>query len=229
MRRPLCLTVALALTCLEIASGVALAQGAAPGVDAEPPVIELEALDEAVAGDSQVFTAQVADDVGLEDVRLYHRRAGDVPFASATMRPVGTSAFHSVTLPTDPDDLRDIEYYVQARDGGGNRSVAGFAFEPFVRTLSAPAPDAPLAGVPVTSVPADRRMDASTARAASDTGPSTGSRVRWWQVALGVVAVGSLAALAGGGDSDGGATPAGDGAPGGTTVPLTVNLGEPRR
>ena len=229
MRRPLCLTAALALTCLEIASGVALAQQGTSGVDTEPPVIELEALDQAVAGDSQVFTAQVADDVGLRDVRLYHRRAGEVPFASAAMRPVGTSAFHSVTLPTDPDDLRDIEYYVQARDDGGNRSVAGFAFEPFVRTLSAPAPDAALAGVPVTPVPADRRVDARASRPAPESGPSIGPRVRWWHVALGVVAVGSLAALAGDGGSDDGAAPAGDGVPGGPTVPLTITLGEPGR
>ena len=221
MRRPLCLTVALALACLEIALGVARAQGTA---DVEPPVIELETLDEAAAAESQVFTAQVVDDVGLRDVLLYHRRAGDVPFRSAPMRPVGTSAFHSVTLETDPADLRDIEYYVQARDGGGNRSVAGFAFEPFVRRLTPGA----LARVPVTPVPADRRAGGPVARTASEDGPAIGTKVRWWHVALGVVAVGSLAALAGGDDGGSGGTelPAGDGSP---TVPFTINLGEPAR
>ena len=222
MRRPLCLTVALALACLEIALGVARAQDVA--ADVEPPVIELEALGESTAAESQVFTAQVVDDIGLRDVLLYHRRAGDVPFRSAPMRPVGTSAFHSATLETDPADLRDIEYYVQARDGGGNRSVAGFAFEPFVRRLSPGA----LARVPVTSVPADRRTGGPVARTAPGDGPAIGTKVRWWHVALGVVAVGSLAALAGGdgGGSDGAELPAGDGSP---TVPFTINLGEPAR
>lgn len=226
MRRPARLLAALALAGLEIAAGTARAQGAAPGratdADIEPPVIEIEALDEVAAAASQVFTAQVVDDRGLRDVRLYHRRAGKREFESVPMLPVGRSAFHSVTLDTDPADLRTIEYYVQARDGGGNRSVEGFAFEPLVRRLT-PAVDSGLARVPVTKVPASARVSGPTAR---DAAPSSGSPVRWWHVALGVVAAGTLAALAGGGD-DGASS---DGAAiSGPTVPLTINLGEPSR
>ena len=223
MRRPLRLFAALALAGLEIAAGTARAQvgtgGRATDADVEPPVIELEALDEVRAADSQVFTAQVVDDRGLRDVRLYHRRAGKQAFEAATMRAVGDSAFHSVTLATDPADLRAIEYYVQARDGGGNRSVAGFAFEPFVRRLT-PAAPAPLARAPATPDAAGSAEPAP----ARDAGPSLGSKVRWWHVALGVVAAGTLAALAGGdgGGSDGTGTSE-------ETVPLTVTLGEPAR
>ena len=224
MRRPLRLFAALALAGLEIAAGTARAQVGAGGrttdADVEPPVIELETLDEVRAADSQVFTAQVVDDRGLRDVRLYHRRAGKQAFEAATMRAVGDSAFHSVTLATDPADLRAIEYYVQARDGGGNRSVAGFAFEPFVRRLT-PAAPAPLARAPATPDAAGSAEPAP----ARDAGPSLGSRVRWWHVALGVVAAGTLAALAGGGGGGGS-----DGvADTGETVPLTITLGEPVR
>ena len=225
MRRLPCLTLALALACAEIGTGVARAQGVTTDADVEPPVIELEALGEAAAAASQVFTAQVVDDRSLRDVVLYHRRAGDGPFERAVMRPLGVSAFHSVALATDPADLRDIEYYVQARDVGGNRSVEGFAFEPIVRRiLPAPAVAGSLAS---REGAGERRApDASERRAGpAEPAPSIGSKVRWWHVALGVVAVGSLAALAGGGD-DGGS---GSDAPSGPTVPLTVNLGVPGR
>ena len=182
-----------------------LSAGAAAGVDTEPPLIEIETLPETRADRSQVFTAQVVDDRALEDVVLYHRREGQQPYARAPMRAIADSAYFSVAIPTDPTDLRAIEYYVQARDRGGNRSVSGFAFDPLRRTLS-PQPS-PLA--------AGSGPSASTAAAQADDDART--RPRWWAIALGVVAVGALAAFADGSDDDGG-----DGAR------LTIDLQEPR-
>lgn len=174
--------------------------------DTRAPHIELEALTESAADRSQVFTAQVSDDRALESVTLHHRRDGTQPFARATMSPLGDTGYYSVSLPTDPDDLRAIEYYVQALDGNGNRTVEGYAFDPFRRTL---LPAAPLAVDGRNAEPAERTAagDASLQR-------------RWWAVALGIVAVGAIAALAGGGGSD-------DSGGGEGTVPPAVDAQEP--
>lgn len=193
------------LTVAQIVGSMAHAQSLAP--DAEPPVIELEEIDSSdVAGD-QVFLAQVVDDRELLDVILYHRRAGQQAYTRSPMLAVGASSFYRGVVESDTTDLRDIEYYVQARDLGGNRAVVGFAFDPLVRRF-------------------DSRLAASTEQVqvgAADSSVASGtlttrSPVRWWHVAVGVLAVGALAAAAGGGGSDGGDR---------GTVPLTINLGEP--
>lgn len=233
MRRPLCLMLALALS----GPGPLRAQDPAAGADVEPPVIELEALSEASASASQVFTAQVVDDRGLGDVLLYQRRAGRRAFEPLVMTPIGDSAFYSAELETDPSDLRAIEYYVQARDLGGNRAVTGFAFDPFVRTLVRPVAvpgTLALGDVPVTVVPDGGRTGARARASAPDASPTSDvtadGGVKWWHVALGVVAAGTVAALAGGG-GEGGGGDTGGGSPSGTggTVPLTIDLGEPAR
>ena len=92
-------------------------------VDVEAPIIELEALAETEADGSQVFSALVADDQQLKDVTLYHRRSGQQAFTRQDMEPLGDTGYYSATLTTDPSDLRAIEYYLQARDEGGNRTV----------------------------------------------------------------------------------------------------------
>jgi len=110
---------------------VAFAQSA----DTVGPVIELEELAEAQAGSSQVFTVLIAEDVALKDATLYYRRAGQQPFTPAQMEALGETGYFSVSIPTDSDDLRTIEYYVQARDEAGNRTVSGFAFDPYQRQI----------------------------------------------------------------------------------------------
>jgi len=171
--------------------------------DTRSPVIELEALAESQADLAQVFTAQVADDRVLQDVILYHRRTGQQPFAKLIMEQIGDSGFFTASIETDPSDLRSIEYYVQARDEGGNRTVEGYAFDPYTRVI----------------IP-NEEVIASTVAAPEPTSPtvatttSTG-KIRWWHVALGVLAAGAVASAASGGsssnDDDG-------------TVPLTVTL-----
>ena len=153
----------------------------AQDVDIVAPIIELEELAEGVADRSQVFTAQVAEDNTLDSVTLYYRREGQLPFTPAPMEALGSTGYYSVSIPTDFNDLRTIEYYVQAIDSTGNRTVSGFAFDPYQRTLSP-------SGTPISTsqnTPAE---------------PSQENRIpllkrRWVQVTLGVLAVGVVASL----------------------------------
>lgn len=186
---------ALLLGLVVIGTGNAVAQSA----DTTAPVIELEELVEGVADLSQVFTVQIAEDGFLRDAILYYRRAGQQPYTPAAMEPLGTSGYFSVSVPTDPEDLRAIEYYVQARDEAGNRTVSGFAFEPYVRNLRPADPVTQRSQVTAGSQPA--------------AGPTPILERRWVQIALGVVAVGLAASLL----SD-------DGGEDTLLVPVTINL-----
>ncbi len=167
----------LSLLLLLSANGLVHAQP----VDITAPVIELEELAEGVADRTQVFTAQVAEDNALDSVTLYYRREGQLPFTPAPMEALGDTGYYSVSIPTDFTDLRTIEYYVQAIDATGNRTVSGFAFDPYQRTLAA-------SGTPISTsqnTPAE---------------PSQENRIpllkrRWVQVTLGVLAVGVVASL----------------------------------
>ncbi len=206
LHRTLSTILAIVLTFTQLGLTPAVAQTAP---DLESPVIELEPVLDAEAGDTQVFTALVADDKQIKDVALYHRRAGRQAFDRAEMQPLGTIGYYSVELPTDPTDLRTIEYYVQARDQGGNRSVSGFAFDPYQRTLKA-APKA-IEQAAITR-PLVTEVEAVTAS------KSEPRKIKWWAVALGVLVVGALTSSSGGssGASDQGRTE------------LTINLPLPQ-
>ena len=152
-------------------------------IDTTPPVIVLDELANGVADSSQVFTVQINEETELQDVTLFYRRAGDQAYTSASMSPLGTRGLYTVSLSTEPSDLLDIEYYVQARDAAGNRTVSGFAFDPYVRSLApATLANAPPAVVeePVASAPPSAQ-------------PTPFYKRRWVQVTIGVVAVGLLA------------------------------------
>ncbi len=215
MRLLLSIVLCCIIAFFQVTNPAAYAQSADAGIsnglsDVERPVIEPVIVTSSEAAASQVFTAEVSSSAELSDVTLYHRRAGQSVFLSSNMTELGQTTFYSATLKTKASDLRAIEYYIQARDDRGNRAISGFAFEPLVRSLTA----SPLASSETTS--ADTRITQNTVDA-----PTTRS-VRWWHVALGVVAVGALAAASGGG-SDGSSTFAD-----GDTVPLTITLGEPQ-
>jgi len=174
--------------------------------DTRSPVIELEAVAESQSDNAQVFTAQVVDDRVLKEVSLYFRRAGQQPFTRTSMDRVGESSYYSTSIATEPGDLRAIEYYVQARDESGNRTVEGFAFDPYTRVLVA-------GDTVISSVPAAPTNTAVEAQ-------SFTSKIRWWHVAAGIVVVGALSAASGGSSSGSAASEAG-------TVPLTVNITGP--
>lgn len=187
----------LSLLLLLSGNGIVHAQS----VDTVAPIIELEELTEGIADRSQVFTAQVAEDNTLSDVTLYYRREGQLPFTPAPMEALGATGYYSVSIPTDFNDLRTIEYYLQAIDATGNRTVSGFAFDPYQRQLSAPA-------TPISTSSIDTPV---VQQAPSEKVPLL--KRRWVQITLGVLAVGAVASLVddgGGEDSE--------------VVPLTFSL-----
>ncbi|MFK7995874.1 MAG: hypothetical protein AB8B87_17190 [Granulosicoccus sp.] len=162
------------------------AQNSAP--DTSAPIIELEELVQSVASSTQVFTVQIAEETELQEATLYHRRSGEQSYKEAPMIPLGTTGFYTASIPTDPEDLRSIEYYVQARDTSDNRTVSGFSFDPFSRRLT-----------PDTAERIQQRQEAvpeeveEIAPVPTITTATPFYKRRWFQVTLGVIAVGALA------------------------------------
>ncbi len=198
IKRTLSAWLAIVLAITQIGFSPAMAQTTP---DIQSPIIEIEAVFEADAGTTQVFTALVADDRLLKDVTLYHRRAGRQAFERAAMLPRGITGYYSVELATDPNDLRTIEYYVQARDEGGNRSISGFAFDPYQReiiannTAAQPAvelttPTEPVAKAAVTPI----TVEATPEKKSSNT--------RWWAIGLALVVTAVVASSSGGSSND---------------------------
>jgi len=110
------------------------------GIDVEPPFIEHEVVPEADAGFSQLFRALVSDDQELGSVTLHWRFAGEEGYTDTPMLPSPDGATWSARVPTSDLESRAIEYYLQARDAGGNRTVRGFAFSPLTRRIRSSAP-----------------------------------------------------------------------------------------
>lgn len=137
---------ALLLACVFTASSICMplahAQNnnpaAAAAIDYEPPLLDHDVVARGVAGESQVFLASVSDDQALDEVTLFYRFRGDDRFASLPMQPLGESDNYTATVNTSARDVRNIEYYIEARDASGNRVVQGFVFEPLVRVLEPP-------------------------------------------------------------------------------------------
>jgi hypothetical protein len=173
-------------------------------IDTVAPIIELEELAEGEADQTQVFTVLIAEDVLLRDAALYYRREGQLPFTPAPMLALGDTGYYSVSIPTDKTDLRTIEYYVQARDEAGNRTVSGFAFDPYQRRLKPSSK--------ITASPSTQTTVQPIPTTSEDHNVPPLLKQRWVQVTLGVVAVGILASMASSGGSDS------------QVVPLTFNL-----
>ena len=140
---------------------VALAQTA----DIDPPIIEFEAIATGNAGDSQVFAATVIDNVSVQSVNLFYRFAEDTTYRSRLLKMLGSSGIYTVTLDNleVPIEAKFIQYYIEASDNVGNRTLQGFAFDPLERQLvsvakvvDAPAPT----GEPIASegIPLNRKI-----------------------------------------------------------------------
>ncbi len=104
-------------------------------IDVEPPLIEHDVNDEAEADIRQNFVATVVDDEELDSVLFFYRYAGETSFSRYLMMQVSFSSTYIAQIPTDPDSYTPIEYYIQARDTSGNRTVRGYAFSPLVRNI----------------------------------------------------------------------------------------------
>ncbi len=104
-------------------------------IDVEPPLIEHDVIDEVEADNRQTFVATVVDDEDLDSVLLFYRYAGETSFSRYVMMQVSYSSTYIAQIPTDPDSYTPIEYYIQARDTSGNRTVRGYAFSSLVRNI----------------------------------------------------------------------------------------------
>lgn len=184
-------------------------------VDFDPPLIEHEVIPEAEADIRQTFVATVVDDEELNRVVFFYRYAGETSFSRFLMSQVSYSSTYIAQIPTDPANRRAIEYYIEASDTSGNRTVRGYVFSPLVREIVAPSgtqSDAPQAEADATPV-SDKQ-----------TTPSGGIPTIAYVVG-GLLLVGLIAGAAsssGGGDA---APPVSGGACGqaGCRVTVTVN------
>lgn len=167
------------------ASSAQTVQGASDNI---PPIIELEELIQGVADISQVFTVQIVEETELSEATLHYRRAGQQPFISKSMTPLGASGYYSVSIATDPVDLRPIEYYVEAIDATGNRTVSGFAFDPYERKLT----PATAARSPVGADGNPVAQDAGATQRAQIEQSQPFYKNRWFQIGLGVLAAGVI-------------------------------------
>jgi len=140
-------------------------------IDIDPPVIEHEALKTGVPGELQVFSAEVFDDRGLESVQLFYRSRPGGDYESVAMTSEGST--FTATVETQLGQ-REIQYYIEALDTGGNRVLKGFPFFPLVRPLES------------SSVNPASQVDAE---------PESDSKVLY--VILGIAVVGLLAAMSG--------------------------------
>jgi len=157
-------------------------------------------------------------------VTLHYRRAGSNIFNRVLMEPIGDTGFFTVAIETKPTDLRAFEYYAQALDLNGNRTVKGFAFEPFVRVLT----ESTAPGIASAPEPAEDKADEDIAAVSVATTPVGSSNNnsdtrRWIYIALGVLAAGAVASQLGGSDGGGGGGNTGNN----DLVPFTINTQDP--
>ncbi len=181
--------------------------------DDEPPVVDLQVVETGNVGDNQVFSATVTDNQAVSEVVLYYRVAGAGNYQNVPMELIPGTSIYTVTIDVLTDEATVIEYYINASDTSNNRVVRGFAFDPLTRDLTAADNLASTAETPVPQAPVD------TAAEPISTGLTTGQKVLYG--ALGILAVGALAAAASGGggssSGSGGTNPGG-----GPTIPVII-------
>ncbi len=185
----------LALALALFASWAPVVQAQSDFGDFEAPSIEHDEDTRGRRGAVENFIARVTDNERLASVHLYYRYNGeqvpDADYIEVDMQPIKGSDFHSADIDTSDaaDEASVIEYYIRAEDVSGNVVLKGFAFRPLERILDDP------------TVPVD---DALVTEAADTSVDTSGGKLNWWLVGLGVLAVGGLAAVAadGGGSSD---------------------------
>lgn len=180
-------------------------------VDVNPPLIEHEVTAQAESDIRQTFVATVVDDGELDSVVFFYRFAGETNFTRYVMAPLSASSTYIAQIPTEPKTYNAIEYYIQARDAGGNRTVRGYTFSPLVREI-VPAKES-----------AGAVSQASVSDESTDKVATTGIRKVMYVVG-GVLLLGLLASAAssGGGDSP---SPVAGGpcGPAGCLLSITIN------
>lgn len=177
-------------------------------VDVEPPLIEHDVIAEAEADIRQTFVATVVDDQDLDSVLFYYRYAGETSFSRYLMMQVSFSSTYIAQIPTDPESTKAIEYYIQARDTSGNRTVRGYTFSPLVRNI-------------IPAVVADTALQATTETVPQGALESSESKIpKAVYIVGGVLLLGLIASAA---SSSGGGSDGDSCAANGCRLTLTVN------
>lgn len=171
--------------------------------DVDPPVIELERVDEGTLGDKQVFAVTATDNLSVTAVTLHYRFGDADEFKSVPMQQIPSTDIYTASVETRGVATAALQYYIEALDAGNNRSIQGFAFDPLVRQLI------DRDGVATATAPAQQ----PTTEQPVGGGVSTGRKVLYG--VLGLVLVGALASAA---SSPGDDTP---------TVPLNIVVEDP--
>ena len=161
-------------------------------IDVEPPLIEHEPVRESDANIRQTFIATVVDDQELDLVQLFYRFKGESRYTRTVMNRVSFSSTWIAQIATDPATPMDMEYYIEAKDNSGNRTVHGFAFSPLVRKV----------------IPGDV-VEPVTEQPQASPKPAISNSRKLLYVVGGVLLLGLVAAAASGG-SDSGSDPPGD-------------------
>jgi len=186
--------------------GMSSAHAQSGPIDVEPPLIEHEIVSTVTADARQSFFATVVDDDELDSVSLYYRFQNDPTYSSVPMNRVSFSSTYIAHVPTSRASDRNIEYYIQARDKAGNRTVRGYAFNPLVREIN-------LAG----------EEPAASTTSTGTTAASGGSRVRTiLYVVLGILTLGVIAGSASRSNSSSPAPGGGNCSDGLCTITITV-------
>ena len=199
----------------QVMLGMSSANAQSGLLDVEPPLIEHDVISAVEADIRQTFFATVVDDNELDSVSLYYRFEKDPTYSSTLMKRVSYSSTYIVHIPTDPASDRNIEYYIQARDKAGNRTVRGFAFNPLLREIN-------FVDAPPIATSAPTPVDNAE--------PSTGKKRTALYVVLGVLAAGLVVGLAnqsGGGGNGGDGIDNNDPCDNGLCT-VTINIGQPQ-
>ena len=178
LRKLICCLASFTMVAVSVLANPVVAQTTSELSDTEPPVIEMDQVEQGIAGQMQVFAVNVTDDQSLLAVLLFHRLSGEEKFNSVDMAALeGTDEF-SVSIPSSADDVRDIEYFIQAEDTAGNRSIKGFTFDPLIRVMSAPTALAAVVDPETDTTNSSQPTTGITAEAAgieSDEDPTEGT------------------------------------------------------
>ena len=105
--------------------------------DLVPPVVNLQPVDEGIIGENQIFTVSVTDNENISVVLLHFRFDGESAYvAREMMAQSGTDVYTTtIEMNNSGEDINSIQYFIEAKDSAGNRTLQGFAFDPIVRLL----------------------------------------------------------------------------------------------
>jgi len=171
-------------------------QLALPSGDLIAPQISHEPLEESVkAGSNQEIKATITDNVGIKSVTLFYRNTGTESYKRVKMEHVENTNEYVTTLGIEDTAEPGIEYYIQAVDLAGNALLHGYSFSPLTLAVVQREPTSEI------------DTEISLADTPASTDPALGKQKKtnkWLWIGLGVLAVGVIAAVAGGSGDDGG-------------------------